>query len=247
MRLQCLFISLAATLLCASTLPGSDLKPKQRAEDYRYYAITEHYAIGVNLLTEEEAEARLATPVNGRFFVAEVAIFPRDGRTVKVDEREFTLREPDEKRASLPMDAKEVAGTVHRMATKPKRNVTLYPAVGVSVSRGGTMYPGPVDPNDPMSPNRRNGRGVGSSVGVGVEIENDHQTGGRPEDRDVMERELADYALGKGEFNEPVAGMLFFPMGRMKPVTRKILEYRDPAKPLTAEVLSIDLSPILGP
>jgi hypothetical protein len=62
-----------------------------------------------------------------------------------------------------------------------------------------------------------------------------------------MEQELQDLALTEGIFSKPAAGMLYFPIGRMRANSRKMLEYRDPAKPASAPPIVIDLAPILGP
>lgn len=229
-------------LLATMAAAAGDLKPKENAQAYRYYAVAGDYSLGVNLLSAEDAEARLATPLSKTFFVVEVAIFPRKDQTARVDWKKFTLREPDENRASQPMDAKEAAGTVHRFAKKPKRTVSVAPATTVSVMRQ-PRYPGPSDPNDPYG----RGTGVGTGVGVGVGIGSEEQPGGRPEDRDVMETELRDLSLGEGLVSTPVAGMLYFPIGRMKADSRKILEYQDPSRPASEKPLAIDLTPILGP
>ena len=92
----------------------------------------------------------------------------------------------------------------------------------------------------------RDGR-VGTRVGVGVGIGSEEQPGGRPEDRPVMEQEVEDVALTEGIVSNPVAGMLYFPIGRMSANSRKMLEYRDPAKPASAPPIVMDLAPLLGP
>jgi hypothetical protein len=224
-------------------LGAGDLKPKENAQAYRYYSVDGDYSIGVTLLTADQAETRLSTPLSRSFYVVEVAFFPKKDQTARVDWKQFTLKEPDFNRASQPMEAKEVAATVHKFAKKPKRTVSVAPGASVGVA---STQPYPTRTGQINDPYGRDTR-LGTRVGVGVGIGSEEQPGGKPEDRPVMEQELEDLALTEGIVSKPAAGMLYFPIGRMKANSRKILEYRDPAKPASAPPIVIDLTPILGP
>lgn len=243
MRTRDWILLIFALLLSAMLLGAGDLKPKENAQAYRYYAVDGEYSIGVTLLTADQAETRISTPLSKSFYVVEVAFFPKKDQTARVDWKQFTLKEPDFNRASQPMEAKEVAATVHKFAKKPKRTVSVAPgaSVGVASTRPYPTRTGQI--NDPYGRDT----GVGTSVGVGVGIGSEEQPGGRPEDRPVMEQELQDLALTEGIVSKPAAGMLYFPIGRMSANSRKMLEYRDPAKPASAPPIVIDLAPILGP
>jgi hypothetical protein len=86
------------------------------------------------------------------------------------------------------------------------RDITLWPAVGVSTGTYGT------------------GTNVGVGVGVGG---NNPRPASSDRDRRVMETELEDRGLEDGSTDKPIAGYLYFPVGETKATTMELVYQHD--------------------
>ncbi|MDZ4801988.1 MAG: hypothetical protein SGI92_27855, partial [Bryobacteraceae bacterium] len=126
------------------------------------------------------------------YVVVEVALYPKDGKSVDLTTIDFALR--GDGRMIRPVDPRSIANIHQKRANKRGSDLVLYPTVGMSTGTWGT----------------------GGGVGVGVGQGRSRGPASTPRDRDVMEMELEEKALQDGQAAKPVAGYLYFPVGKKK-------------------------------
>jgi hypothetical protein len=190
-----------------------------RAEAAAYPAYREHqlFSVGARLLSPREVEQKFSTPLGKHYLVVEVGFFPANGQPIVLRTESFTLRAGDDNQAFFPATPQDIADTLSGRSG-PRRNVGLYPAVGVGYESGGW------------------GRGGVTGVGVGI--------GGGPYQRRgmsggnyrVMETELRDKSLPAGTVTQPVAGYLYYPLSG-----KRAREYKLEITRKNGEVLSLPL------
>jgi hypothetical protein len=175
--------------------------PRQRPSDYAESADKERFSLGVSSLNKNSILQSFSSDLTKGFIVVEVGLFPSKENQVEIDPKYFVLKAADGSGLVRPLDPASVAGILRR-TTGDKREVALYPTVGVGYESGGY--------NDPYYGGRRGG-GWSTGVGVGVGIGRSG-SGTAPEDRKVMETELSEKEIPAGVHSERVCGYLYFPI-----------------------------------
>lgn len=137
------------------------------------------------------------------YAVFEVAVYPRkDGPPLDLQTIDFALR--TEGRMVRPVEPRTIARINQSKGQDRTRDIVLYPSVGVTTGTWGT----------------------GTNVGVGVGVGGSRPgPASSPADRRVMEQELEDKGLPDAVISKPVAGYLYFPVGK-KRADEYVLEYQ---------------------
>jgi hypothetical protein len=160
--------------------------------------------IAAEVMDPEQVRNEFATPLTATYQVLEVAIYPKKGSTIDLFTIDFGLRVDG--RLLRPADPSRIAARNQRKANERRKDITLWPAVGVSTGTWGT------------------GTNVGVGVGVG---DAPPGPGSTDRDRHVMQTELDDRALQDGAVTKPVAGYLYFPVGEAKSDSVELIYEQD--------------------
>ncbi len=219
-------------------LAGSDgTQPLSNVGKYPVSVEKDSYSLGARLLSEKEVLQRFVTPLEGKYVVVEVAMYPGIN-DIEVDNRNFELRIDGFDRSFRPEEPSRIAIGQQR-TTKPRRQIGIVPYGNIEYESGRGHYPDHrrlprrsdrrdvEDPDwDRRDPNRRYGYGgLRTVVGVGIVL--DRQPGvSSDQDRYVMETELQDKSLPQGFVGSPVAGHLYFAVGEYREKAEHRLEYR---------------------
>ena len=195
-----LFALLSSILCMAQTRQG--ILPRQASTDYPARAQQGGNAVGAALLTSKEVHNAFASDLI-RYLVVEVAVYPQDGKTLKVARDDFALRASDS--FLRPLDPVTIADQKQKVSSSD-HNIGVYPTAGVGVS----TYP----TYDPNSGRMRTNTGVYTNVGVGVGVGGGSAASVR--NLGVMQQELFDKGFPEGEFSKPVCGYLYFPTPEKK-------------------------------
>jgi hypothetical protein len=198
-----------------AVVPG--IPPRAEASAYPAYREHELFSVGARLLSPKEVEQKFSTPLGKHYLVVEVGFFPANGQPIVLRTESFTLRAGDDNQAFFPATPQDIADALSGR-NGSRRNVGLYPAMGVGYENGGW------------------GRGGVTGVGVGV--------GGGPYQRRgmpggnyrVMETELRDKSLPAATVTQPVAGYLYYPLSG-----KRAKEYKLEITRKNGEVLSLPL------
>lgn len=215
---RCLAISLMCVVSLFAEAPRGTV-PRSAADRYPSHAEQNGIAIGVTLLTPDQARHAFASDVNRCCLVVEVALYPPKDVPLDISLNDFVLRVTGTDVATKPSGAKVLAAKLQKKNASPHdRDVTVSPTVGVGYESGPVF--------DPATGQRRGG-GVYTSAGVGVGIGGPQpQPGSSDRDRATMELELSEKGLPEGIAPAPVAGYLYFslPATKDKKATHQ-LEY----------------------
>lgn len=177
------------------TLQGRDgLPARSTAESYTAKAEAKNVVVAAELMPPEQVRSEFSTTLIPDYVVIEVALYPENSSSIDVVSLDFGLRVDG--RLIRHATPRSIAVRNQRKSLDRKKEITLWPSVGVST--GG-------------------GYGTGTSTGVGVGI-GDAPPGPASTDRDrsVMEAELEERGLQDGRVDKPVAGYLYFPLGDTK-------------------------------
>lgn len=197
--------------------------PRSQASRYPVHQLGDRLSIGAARLTADQVKKEFVSDISRCCVVVEVALYPSSGGELDVEVDDFVLREAGTDAAVRPSKPALLAGIIQK-TTPSKRDVTLYPSVGIGYESGPRVY-------DPVSGDTRGG-GVRTSAGVGVGI-GESRPGSTDRDRDVMELELSEKALPEGKTAAPVSGYLYFQIPTRKKAGAPVyeLEYtRDTGK-----------------
>jgi len=227
-----IFIFVCMPLYCAE-----GTVPREKAASYPHSAVVEGIGIGSSLLKEAEIKQRLISKLGSDFVVIEVALYPQTDNPVEILPDQFVLRIPGKNLAFRPENPKVLAGMIQK-DPKDGRDIRVVPHVGIGYESGGPVYdpntrpydrPGGYEDGRPgYDPNYGRRRGIYTSTGVGVMVGAGSPTSPLPEDRDMAEIELSEKSLPGGTIIKPVAGFLYFFVGKKIQKDRKVgyqLEY----------------------
>lgn len=195
MSRMALLACVAAALLSAAPNRGVPARPA--ASDYPAHMPGNSATVAADPMGPDQVKGAFSTDLS-EYLVVEVAVYPKDGKTVDVSALDFALK--GDGRMIRPVDPRTIANVRHNRANKKRNDVALYPNVGMSTGTWGT--------------------GVG--VGVGVGRGRYPGPASTRRDRDVMEQELDDKGLQDGPTEKPVAGFLYFPVGKKKAVSYEL-------------------------
>ncbi len=217
-----LTVSLIAACLFAGT---RGLRPRYNAKDYQASDTANGVTVAADALDPEYVRHAFASAVHNGYLVVEVAVYPESGSSLDLVASDFALRVSGDPSPIRPVSAQTVAGVMHRKSNPQKpsspSDINVYPRVGIGYEKG--SY------EDPVTGQRRNAGGWTTSTGVDVATGGSTQPAPpRPastdQDRRTMQAELEDKGLPEGQVNRPVAGYLYFPIGKKK-ASPQSLEY----------------------
>jgi hypothetical protein len=158
----------------------------------------------------QEIKQLVGSDLEGHFFVAEVKVEPKYGKEIAVDPDDFVLWTNKDGEHTQPYEASQVAG---------KNIMTITPAKGTPQDGGlqtGPTYGGmPVPVGGPMGyPSNGVGVGTGGSGGVDTNKATVHVTS--DEQDNPLEKALDAKMLPRKKSEQPVSGLLCFPMEKQK-------------------------------
>jgi hypothetical protein len=198
-----------ALLACFSLAEGmAGIRPRDSSADYPAHETAGGITVAAVVVSPEEVRKIFATDLNrGGYIVAEVAVYPENGRTVDLSSADFLLRIDSETVRSVGGSA--IASILAKREHNPMRPDDVTVVTTASIGRASV--------NDPATGRRGSATYSDTSVGVGV-----GWSGGTADraaidrDRAAIEQELQEKSLPEGKATSPVAGYLFFPRPRGK-------------------------------
>jgi hypothetical protein len=170
---------------------------------YPNHVEAEGVGLGAAVLKEAEVKQHIVAELGREYLVVEVAVYPKDGADLAVRSDLFALRVGDQERVIRSENPKVTAASIQK-AEESRRDILIIPQVGVGYETGNGRY-------DPTT-GRRTG-GVYTSTGVAV-IVGPPFPGPNPKNEEVMALELSEKGLPDGTFSKPIAGHLYFRVGK---------------------------------
>lgn len=215
---------LSVSLLCGvSGLAGTDgTRPRSTVNKYPVSIQKDGYSLGARLLSELEVLQTFTTPLKGKFTVVEVAIYPGNA-ALSVDSTDFVLQVSGKDPVFRPQKPGMIAAGLQRKASSTKRTgVVSSGTIGYESRR--ERYPEAYPGRRGRSDDIRTG-GPRTTIGVGV-LRDRRPRPSTDRDRQVMKTELEDKGLPQGFTGSPVAGYLYFAVGKVRKRAEHRLEYR---------------------
>lgn len=225
--------AVAAGLLVAD--PGSGIHPRGDSTDYPAHAATSGATIGAAIIPAGEVRKLFPADLSHEgYVVVEVAVYPAQGKQIKIVQDDFMLRSGSGA-TTRATSAETIADAITARHAPPPpqigddRNVTVATGAGVGTQPGvdpstgrrmGGGYPGPAvggpgaqgPSQEPVPPASEPGN---AGPAGGDWPPPPQQTASRPQpippNHDAIEQELGRRALPEGETSQPVAGYLYFP------------------------------------
>ena len=222
--MQKLLRSLSVALLSGCFgLAGSDgTRPRSTVDKYPAAIEKKGYRLGARLLSELEVLQAFATPLKGKYAVVEVALYPGNAG-LSVDNRDFALQVSGKDPVFRPQEPGMIAAGLQRKASSTRRTgVVSSGTIGYESRRERypETYPGRRGRNDDI----RTG-GPRTTIGIGA-LRDRSPRPSTDRDRQVMKTELEDKGLPQGFTGSPVAGYLYFEVGKFRKKAEHRLEYR---------------------
>ncbi len=203
-------------LFIISALGNSDgTRPRSEASKYPISVEKEGFKLGARLLSKLEVTQTFVTDLNRGYIVVEIALYPGKDE-IDIANTDFTLQISGLDAEIRPRDPALIAAGLQRTAPQ-QRQVGIIPYGSVGYESGPRR-------NDRYG-NQTGGRGVRTSVGVGVVLDR-NPPASTSQDRRVMEQELEDKGLPQGAVDAPIAGYLYFPVEKLPKNAEHRLEYQ---------------------
>ena len=203
-------------------LAGSDgTRPRSTVDKYPAAIEKKGYRLGARLLSELEVLQAFATPLKGKYAVVEVALYPGNAG-ISVDNRDFVLQISGRNQVFRPQEPEKIAAGLQRKASSTKRrSVFSSGTIGYESRRERypETYPGRRGRDDDI----RSG-GPRTTIGIGA-LRDRSPRPSTDRDRQVMKTELEDKSLPQGFTGFPVAGYLYFEIGKFRKKAEHRLEY----------------------
>jgi len=197
-------ISLAILLAAALLLGAQGTVPLKKAADYRNHIEADGIGVGALILNDSQMKQRFVADLNREYLVVEVALYPKDGKEMKVQPEKFVLHVAGEDRAIRGENPKVIAASIQK-SEDSKRDIAIVPHVGVGYESGRRGY-------DPATGTYGRSGGVYTSTGVAVVMGESSLS--NPKNEEVMAIELSEKGLPEGTCAKPVAGHLYFRVGK---------------------------------
>lgn len=205
-----------ATAASQSTV-AKGIAPRAASEQYPAHAQRETVAIGVKLLTAEEAHKAFVANVNDCCLVVEVGLYPQGDKPLDVNFDDFKLRVVGTDTTVKPQTAWQVATSIQKRSDS-QHDVSVTTTASVGYETGTSI--------DPVTGQPQRVHGVYTSGGVGVGVDpagrsssvSDHE-------QEEMQAEFKGKGLVEGSASLPVAGYLYFPIPKKKKDAKLALEY----------------------
>jgi len=176
-----------------------------------------------SILSSDQVKHIFAVDISKSYIVIEVACFPGHNATLDVHPDDFLIKAASKGEFLHPADGVTVASVIQGKNSRPPASrSTVHTEAAVGYQSGTDEY-------------GRRVHGVYTDAGVGVgpdpNVPLDPRPGGSPQDRQTLEYQLMERALGEGRTTAPVAGYLYFPAASLKksPANTYQLQYFDDA------------------
>ena len=142
----------------------------------------------------EDIKEMVGSDLEGHFIVAEVKAAPKYGKTVNIDRDDFLLRSRADNDHSKPFAASQVAGNTTMVITKGDQpKVKNRPTFGIGGMMGGIGSGGNNDEYKDAKATVKTGKGD-----------------------NPLEKTLDEKILKEGKIDQPVSGLLYFPIEKQK-------------------------------
>lgn len=179
--------------------------PLKAVSEYSNHVEADGVGLGALILNDAQMKQRFVTNFDQDYMVVEVALYPKAGSELTVQPEQFFLNIAGEKRTLRSENPKVIASTQQK-GSESKRDITVVPHVGVGYESGTRTY-------DPTTGGTRRTSGVYTSTGVSVMV-GGSTPNANPKNEEVMAIELSEKGLPGGAFTKPVAGHLYFRIGK---------------------------------
>jgi hypothetical protein len=196
-------IAALAMVLACTVAAGKNRQPAEaRGEN-------ESVVINAKLYSTPEAvKELLGNDLGGHYIVVALEVTPRFGKEVTVSHDDFTMKTDKDGEKTGPFEPGEIAGrgglVISQAGSGPQ-----YPVPG---SNNGPIWGGPVPGGVPP---RLGGPGVaaGASSSDGASAKTHSGLGQKP---DPLEKVLKDKELPETKTDQPISGLLYFPLEKQK-------------------------------
>jgi hypothetical protein len=202
-------VLIVGLLNCCVAVGQNAPAPRAAAAAYPVSKVQPVYSIGAKQLSKTEVRNSFATPLADRYIVVDIGFYPADGKTISLNQSDFSLRTTDGKDLVSPASPATIASICQKRPGS-SNDVTLYPTANV----GYVSYPS-------YDGSGRRVSGPVYGVGMGVGVDKSPSAATTDSDRQTMEIELLDKELKDAEVSKPVAGYLYFPIP-----TKQKVEYQ---------------------
>ena len=193
------------------------IAPRAASDQYPAHAQRETVAIGVRLLTAEEAHKAFVANVNNCCLVVEVGLYPQGDKPLDVNFDDFKLRVVGTDTTMKPQTAWQVANAIPKKSDM-QHDVSTESSVGVGYETGTATNP------VTGQPQHVHGVYTTGSMGAGVDPTGSPSAAADHE-QEVMQAEFKAKGLVEGSASLPVAGYLYFPIPKKKKDAKLTLEY----------------------
>jgi len=158
----------------------------------------------------QEIQQLVGSDLEGHFFVADVKVEPKYGKEIAVDPDDFVLRTNKDGEHTQPYEASQVAGK-NVMVITPAKGVPSNPGAQTGPTYGGMPVPvgGPI-------PYPSNGVGVGGGGAGQIDTNKVTVHVASDEQDNPLEKALDQKMLPRKKTEEPLSGLLYFPMEKQK-------------------------------
>lgn len=192
-----------AMVLVCTLAAGKDMKPAEARGENESVVIT-----ATLYSTPEAVKQILGSDLGGHYIVVALKVTPRFGKEVVLSRDEFILKTDKDGEKTAPFAPSEIAGrgamVISQVAGGPR-----YPVPG---SDNGPVWGGPV-PGGMPPPLRPREVGAGSSQAEGADA---RVHSGVRQKEDPLEKTLKQKELPESKTDQPVSGLLYFPLEKQK-------------------------------
>jgi hypothetical protein len=198
--------SLALILTTSLMAAAQGTVPLKQAAEYRNHLDADGIGLGAAILNEAQQKQRFVTEFSQDYLVLEVALYPENGSELKAQPEQFVLHIAGEGRSLRSENPKVIAASLQKKE-ESKRDIAVIPHVDIgyeSTTRG-------IDSRTGNTEQRQGG--IYTSTGVAVVL-GEGSSGANPRNEEVMALELSEKGLPAGNFSKPVAGYLYFRIGK---------------------------------
>ena len=198
----CQVVIFAAALLAAA----QGTVPLMRVTEYRSHVEVDGMGIGAAILNDAQTKQHFVSDLGRDYLVVEVGLYPKQGAELKIQPEQFVLHVSGQERAIRSENPKVIAASLQKTEGS-KRDIAIIPHAEVGYESGRRGY-------DPTTGTYgRNTGGIYTSTGVGVVV-GEASPSANPRNEEVMALELSEKGLPGGTFAKPVAGHLYFRVGK---------------------------------
>lgn len=211
-RTAIVFAAVVSSIATAQT-PATGVHPRATPADYAASRQTNGTTYAAALVSADQVRHIFASDITKSYVVFELAVYPPQPGSTVVSPDDFLVKTGGNSEFVHPADAATIASVIQQKNMPPRRvdhTSDVVTSAGVGYETG----------TDPYTGRRVHDTYTEIDVGVGAAPKTfpppPPRAGSSPQDRQLLENQLADKALPKGSFPQPVAGFLYFPAASLK-------------------------------